>query len=835
MGKKGTRDMFLTARQKSENDFELGKKMIDTVDGMLRNNLDRIELINECWHLHAGKWPELAIRLGKDPVVMKDEAGNKIDLNLDDYITHHPKINNVTAYIMGHIITQPLIPIVKDFSSYGRSYREAKRRQNTRNYYTENLIQPIFELERQKYIQENNIQDPMALNPDEQNQMQLDLQKRMKNAIPRSVIDDMKRIRTPDESLRQTLLNYDIKAYEIEEKFIQGGEQAVVAYEEYYKVGRKGIKPTMDVLNAKWVNWHGSENTDYAEDGVMARYEEYLDVHDFITKYGRKIIDRPGFLNDIKEYFTEIPGYFRDGVRIGADDTQDYFMRETELDFVDLIGSNPDLIKNDWRTRAGQQDIAHVYRLLSTHRKIGWGIRDVYTVFKWTELMTYVQRRENGKIKEYIFSSDYDRNPTRDIVVKKYPINRVYHGNKIAERFYIGVEAVPWQFFGGIHNFEPKLTICGRRYSKMNGVDHNRTLISPSIQYQLRYNITASKLEDLEKKDLGPILMFNTSMRPHGWSEPEYTAQLLKQQVVPYTRNQTHNDPNAKDKPISVENTNSGDRKEYRELMDFWEREMYKACGLNRDTLGMANQYQSNALTQSNIAGSEKQLLPFYNKRRALKERVLNYFSNVSLMCFLEDYEKQELLLDEFAKQHLEVNEDDIRGNLTSIFIVDDFEESENLKIIRGHILSMFQAGMTATEIIDYYRVKSLGEMYDIAEISEIRRKEEEREKQEALMAQIQEENKGLKTAEEIRQMREDLREQRKAQVNLAMAEMESQINYNAVDVDKNKIHDSLQTAREKIIAEEKIAREDRESRERIEREKRAVEREKNRKITGSK
>lgn len=819
--------MFLTARQKSYNDFALAKKMIDTCDGMLRNNLDRILRINECWHLHSGKWPEMDVLLGKDPIVMKDEDGSGIDLNLNDFVVHHPKLNNVTAYIMGHIITQPLIPIVKDFSSYGRKYREEQRLQNIRNFYQQNIIQPTFEIERQKYMQETGIQDPMALNPDEQRQMELDLQKRLKNAIPRSVLDDLKRIKTPDEKIRQILLNYDIKAYELEEKFIQGGEQAVVSYEEYYKVGRRGVRPTFDVLNSKWVSWAASENCDYVEDGIMARYEEYLDVHDFIMKYGRQVIDKPGFLNDVKEYFTEIPGYFRDSAtgKGGNGGNDDYFIREKELDFVDALGKNPGLIKNDWRTNAGQQEIAHLYSTLSSHSKAGWGIRDSYVVFKWTETMTYVQREEEGKIKEYIFSSDYQRDPTKDIKFRKYPINRVYHGNKVAEKFYVGIEPVPWQFFGGHHDFSPKLTICGRRYSRVNGTDEDRTLISPAIQYQLRYNITASKLEELEKKDLGTILAFNTSMRAPGWSEPEFATQIIKGQVVPYTRNQTHNDPNSRDQPITaIDSGSSSQRKEYREGMSHWEREMYKACGLNLDTLGLANQYQSNALTQSNIAGSEKQLLPFYNKRRAVKERVLNYFSNVSMMCFLEDPDKQALLLDDFSRLHLQLNEDDIRANMTSIFIVDDYDEAENVKFIRNHILTMFQQGMSVKDIIDFFRAKSVGEMYDIAEIAEIRRREDENEKNESEMARIQEQNKGIKAAEEIRQMREDARERRKSQVNLAMAEMESNVNYNAADVDRDDIADSLETAREKIASEERIAREDRESKERIEREKRAVE-----------
>lgn len=813
MKEKNTRDMFLTARQKAANDHALTKKMIDTVDGMLRTSMRRINIINECWHLHSGSWPEMTAHLGKDELVLKEKDGDFVNLDLNDFIVHHPKINNVTSYIMGHIISQPLIGIVRDYSAHGRKEREQQQLQNIKDYYQQNVWAPTFQIEKQKYQQEYNIPDMMALTPDEQRQVELDLQKRMKSAIPRSVIDDLQRIKTPDEKIRQVLLDYDIKAYNIEEKFIQGGEQAVVSYEEYYKIGRIGVKPTIEALNSKWVTWAGSEHCEYSEDGIMAKYEQYLTPQDFIMRYGREVIDRPGFLNEIKKYITEIPGYHRD--TNGREGDNQMFV-EAERDFVDVIGANPNLIKHDWRLREGQQEIAHVYNLINQRCPAGWGFRDVYTVFKWTEAITYVQREENGKLNEYFFSADYERDRTKDKMVRKFAINRVYHGSKIANRFYTNVAPVEWQYFGGVRDFDSKLTICGRKYSKSNGTDEERTLISPAIQYQLRYNITASKLEELEKNDLGKIIAFNTSMRPEGWSPEEYVAQIIKGKRVPYSKNQTHNDKN--DKPLHIEDAGvSSETKEYRERMIHWEREMFKACGLNPDTLGYANQYQSNALTQSNITGSEKQLLPFHNKRRLVKERVLNYFNNLSLICFLEDKEKQEILLDEFSRLHLQLNADQIKGGLVWTYVVDDFDEAQNVKMIRAHILSMFQAGMSAKDIIAFFRAKSVGEMYDIAEVSEIRKRESDQEAHDSRMAEIEATNRGLQKQEEIREQMRNLREERRNQVLLESAKLNSDINYNAADVDRDNKSDALESKEEEMRTKERISDKDRASKERIE------------------
>lgn len=810
MAKNTVNDMFLTAKEKSANDFALGKEMIDAVDGMLRPSPKRVRRINENWHLHSGTWPEMADYLGEGVTVLDDNDSGGEPMNMNDFIVHHPKLNNVTNYIMGDIITQPLIPIVKDLSAYGRKYREETRLKKLKDYYYQSMYAPqsdmIAQQVRQEYMDKNGVTDPMALNPDEQKQMQMDLQSRLKEQIPRSIIDDLKKIKTPDEKIKQVLLEYDIKAYDIEEKFMLGGEQAVVAYEEYYRIGRRGVKPTMEVLNAKWVSWAGSENCDYSEDGDIANYRQYLTPHAFIAKYGREVIKKKGFMNEIEKYFTDVPGSFRAGIGGRRTENSPSFI-DGELDFVDMLGENPGLIKHDWRTLVGQQEIAGLYGALSSHHTAGRGIMESYNCFRWTENITYVQREEEGKINEYFFSADYRIDKTKDKMVRKFPISRVYHGTKVADRFYVGYGPVPWQFFGGIQDFEPKLTICGRKYSKSNGTEEDTTLMGPAIQYQLRYNITASKLEDLEKKDIGKITFWNTEMKPAGWDDRMYMEMMMKLGNVPYTDNQTGQSKDTK--PAFVIDAGSSSKMdEYRRSMEVWEREMYKQMRVNMDTIGQANQYQSNALTQSNIQGAAKQLLPFHNKRRLVKQRVLNYMCNLSMLCLLEDKEKQDMLLDDFSRLHLEVNAEDIKAHNTPIFIIDDYGEAQNVERIKAEILTMLQGGVSVSDVIDIMDSKSVPVMREIAQISEIKTRELRTEQHQQNMDEINAKNEGLMKAQELIEAKKDARDQRKNQVNLMLGEMNSMVMENAQDIDKNKIPDSLQRTKAEIASKEKLAAE---------------------------
>lgn len=812
--KKTINTMFLTAKQKAANDNELLKSMLDTCDSMLKISPARIRKINEFWHLHNARWPEMSDHLGMSNDVLSDIDGSGRMMNVNDFIIHHPKINNVSSYVLGEMITQPLIPIVRDFSARGRKFREQERLKKTLSYYNETFFAPQAEMIRQQYMQEAGITDMMSLNPDEQRQVQNELQARMKAQIPKSVFDDLKKVKTPDENIKQVLLAFDLKEYDIEEKFMLGAEQALIAYEEYYLFGRRGVTPTIKALNAKNVRWSGAEGCDYSQDGDVASVDSYLTTQAFIAKHGREVIKKKNFMKDMESYFTEIPGYFKDGA-ISRNAQETPLFIEAERDFVDALGENPDLIKNDWRTLIGQQEIAGLYGALSGFSRPGWGIKETYTCFKWSETISYVQREElddNNKkvINEYFFSADYEKDKSRDIMYRKFPIVRVYHGTKIANKFYAGLEAVPWQFFGRAKDFTPKLTIYGRRYADSNGNDEEQTWMGPGLQYQLRYNISASKLEELERRDFGSMVFWNTDLRPEHWSEEDYIDSMLKFGNTPYTGSKATPGRKGADAPAIVINSNSSAKmEEYRKSMDMWENDMYSALKVNRDALGLANPYQSNQQTQSNIQGASKQLLPFYNKRRLLKQRVLNDFSDLSLLSLIEDKEKQMLILDDFSRAHIVANADDIKANDTCVFIVDDWDEAQNAKNIKAQAVSILQqTGASLLTFIETMDAKSVQEMKEIASDNEIKVKEETEAAHAQRMAELQAQEKALAAAEKYKADRADALAQRKGQVDLMLGEMDSMTMENAADVDKDKIADSIQRAMLEIASQEKIARE---------------------------
>lgn len=814
-----SRSPFTSNKDKVKNNKQLAKDVLLYYAAGFQPNAERVALINENWHLKEGVWPEMDTILANKDYVMRvvtedGDTESAMSLSNGANIGHYPKINTITRNLIDTVAAPPLVAIAKDYSMYGRKYREEKTVEAIKEHYYNTLFKPREDAVKSQYLQENNIQDVFSLSPEEQNQVENDLRKRIKEAIPKSMMEDLKKIRTPDEKIKQVLINNDRREYGMDNMLREGAEMAIMSNSEYYKIGKNGNKPTIELLDSKYVTWIGSSSTLYSHKGSMAKHTRYLTPHEVIKKYGREVMSNKKFIAELSGKFDEIPGY--SGWNHNHGDSSSGLFVNLEYDFLDMIDRNPNLIQNDWRTQAGQDDIKNVYRLLSQSWQPGYGIREDYVTWKWTEMIKQVIRREaDGTFKEYYLGDWYVFSPEKgDVEIRNFPINKVWHGTVLGNDLIVGLEAVDWVYHKWEDIFDPNLTIVGTNYGKSIGYESTKTIICPAKRYQLSYNIAKSKNEEIEAAETGPISMFNLGMRPQGWSEEDYAKMIFSSKRVPFSTERNSRDVGGA--PVIQTNHSSSeiDRREAR--LDRIEREMYESVGLNKDAMGQSSQYASNALAQNNIAGANKQMSQLLERRRNLKEQLLDFFCSHSMICLLDDPEKQSVLLDDFSRVHVTVNEEQIRGNVTNVFIVEDYEEAALQKEIRMHVLAMLQNGYSIKDIIAVLKSKSTAEMEEIAEISEMNRQEIEARNNEVAAEQMKIQSDIKMAVEQMKQDMENLRAENKNKANIQMAELNSKTMLYAADVDGDNKSDALTRAEMEI-----------KSREKIEMEKLAVQREK--------
>ena len=126
--------MFQTEKERTKNDNEKLKRLVEYYDMTLPYNKEELENDEENRSIHRGEWPQLANYQAK-PLSFtektKDRDGRTVtnteEIDLTMPISHCPVQNIVTNNIMGSIIAHPLRPVVKDYSMTGRKYREEQK------------------------------------------------------------------------------------------------------------------------------------------------------------------------------------------------------------------------------------------------------------------------------------------------------------------------------------------------------------------------------------------------------------------------------------------------------------------------------------------------------------------------------------------------------------------------------------------------------------------------------------------------------------------------------------------------------------------------------------
>ena len=801
--------MFQTEKERTKNDNEKLKRLVEYYDMTLPYNKEELENDEENRSIHRGEWPQLANYQAK-PLSFtektKDRDGRTVtnteEIDLTMPISHCPVQNIVTNNIMGSIIAHPLRPVVKDYSMTGRKYREEQQIEILRTNYYEKIYEPHAQKIRSQYYQEIGVTDPFQLSPEEQRQVESDLQQRLKSGIPREIMEDLQRVSTPDEIIRQVLLDNDIVEHKIRSKFISGGETALVNAKEAYKMVKFNGQPDIEVLDNRFLRVLKSRQEEWFQNGSAATYVRYLTPSELITRHGSAVLVDKTFFGDLKSQFTDLHNQDAYGQWGGHGN-----MERVDLDFVDAVGAGYNV--GDWRSRSGQERIKGLYQELSMHHRYDNGIREVYSVFKVSETIKHLSRKDtDGVIRSYYLSSDYVMSKEKgDLKVTVYPINRVYHGYKVGTKTFTGLGPVEWQFNSVNDVFNPQLTIFGTEFGKQLGDTKKRSIIDNGKQYALKLNISATKLEELEKSDHGRIMAMDISSKPDGISVGEWYRSIYQGKSFIYSRYGTQANANsrAQDAVDSVDLSGSSSMQHYLSSIEIWEQKIYKSMGSNPYALGNASEYASNALAQNQAASSDQQLAVFHERRRELKEMVLNYFSDLSLECLFDDEEKKATLFDDFTKLHIETNYSHLKGAKVRTKIVDDYGELKRVEAIQAQILAFVQNGGSLEDIIGIMEASTVSEMKQIAKIAGMRAKEAAAAQNQATADQIKSQ---MAIQQQLLEIKSSLKMQEDAANNATKtrnAEIQATTLLQANDVNKNNQNDAYEKSQEETAFKLKV------------------------------
>jgi len=796
-------DLTVSEHKKRKNDYDWAKYMMDYFMTFDNKSPEDLEKYDERWELHRGSWSKL--EKYEEDLSFKYEGQEYGIKGLK--MRHFPIINRVSMNILGGIISNPLITMVKDFSPKSKNYRERQKLEFAQNYAYDKLVKPRIQKIQQEFLQEIGEEAVENATPEQQQAIQQELGNRIDSLVPEDLKMAIDTQLSPEERIGQKFLEHFVKEEKVNEKFSLGAEDAVVNAEEYYRINIINGKPRMEVLNSKYVDFGGSEHVEFCEDATYAKYEQYLTPQDVIQKYGKHLVKK-----DIKELETLFNNFTSGGYNRSQEQWEN-------LSLTEYMADNPaieDFIRSSGvYTKEGQDKLKYLYAKVGglgggNHRNTTyWGIRETYVTWKWLRHMKMVTRVINGKEVEVFKDHHYKKNASKgDIKIKEIMVPQVWHGVTLGETgsdLKIMVEPFPYQYNSLKDPFDVKLPIFGCKFNTHRNNTKNISFIDLGMPFQFEYNSLKRDWEKFRRTNIGKVLLGTVNMIPDNMSPGDFYGMLQNLKLGLVSDKYEGKQGRGLEGLKGVDLSQGQEMLEVLKDMEMVKEDMYEAMYFNKHKLGQGGQYSTATQTQVNVQAVDAQLSKFHDKRRQIKERVLLFALNLTIAAYHDDDDKKAQVLDDMSIAYLETNYEFLSITEWAVHVVDDYKESRRLEQVRMQIQAFIQNGATTKDIIAIMRASSLSELQEIAERIDKKKEEQVNKQRQHESSMIDKQNQYAQKLAEFQQNKEDVRKQAELDASIKRAELSAQQMERAADINQNNIADSTENARAKLSAEERM------------------------------
>lgn len=780
----------LSYREKTANDYELAKEAAEYYASFCDESKE--DRYHENFDIHRGAWKAIEnLSPGFNMII----DGERVEVN-GGPLRHIPVQNQVSQAIVGEAIMTPLIPIIRDISSNAVNHRERVMANRVKQFFVDQFVTPPLNAFRIEFFKTN----PNA-SPEELQEAETNAQKETINSLPEEIRDSLDAHKMPDELLAQKILERIILDQNVKEKIDMGADYAVVVGEEYYHTRILNGQPSLKLINGKNLEWGGSEGIIWTHEGEFAKYDEYLSFQEVVSDFGAQIKWKD--INDIAGLFSAIPN-----TAAGL-----YEPTETDMEITDLIHDNPQFndptspLYINPTTTDGTQKMMSLYRMLGHMRDKNYAIKHTYVCWRWTRKAKAVTRLRDNKEVEEIEDEHYVKNPALgDIKVKWILLEQVWETDIINDEYYLNIGPVKYQYQNIGDYRKPWLPIIGLKYNTFHNNAKNASFIDLGKPAQFKLNLVHKKLEEYEATDYGVLLGILPSLKPDNQSWTQFFTSAFQKKV--FLMNKKFEGYNVNDKsPFEkIDLSRQIDIESTIRKAEYYENQIIKQMLYNPVKFGQIGQYSTNQNAALSMQGADRQMVSFMNKRRLLKQKLLTQLLNLGIIAFRDNDYLKELLFDDLQKAYLDLNVEPFAASSLGLYIVDDFEDTENVKQMKSYGLTFMQNGGSPKDISAIISAKSMQEINEVLDKAEKRMQENLRNQQahEAEIAQM-----NAKAQENALKMKMEFdfnMNERNNQTKLKMADINAEINRRGSDVDQNAMNDSLQKTILEIASNERIA-----------------------------
>ena len=680
-----------------------------------------------------------------------------------DFNIIRPKID----LLIGEETKRPLNFRVVRTSQQATSEMQEKEKQLLMQYIEATILGNMSEEEQQQY--QEQLQSGEIMPPE---------------AIARYMDKDYKDI---VENTAYHTLTYLREKLNMDNEFIKGWKDALIAGQEIYYVGVLNAEPYMERVNPMCFSYDKSPDLEFIEDGAWCCRKMRMPITDVYDRYFDKLEEKD--ISKLEEMITGRPGH-----DMGEHSPVDNF-KGIQLHFYD----NP------------------LYDTDGSHSINVWHV--CWKSFKKIYYVTTTD--ESGNTQIDIVDETYVPAGTEENIQQDWIIE-VWEGYRAGNDLYFGIQPVEYQHVSIDNPNSQKLPYCGAIYSNTNS--RSRSLVSILKPLQYMYIVLWYRLELAIARDKGKIVNMDITQIPKSMNiTPDrwmhYLSSVGVNFINPYEEG--WNVPGREGgKPASFNQITALDLTmgqviaEYIQLMDKIEQLAGTISGITEQRQGAISTSELVGNVERSVVQSSHITEPLFWVHNQVKRHVMNMLLNTAKGAW-EETGKQKLqyIFDNGERAFIDISKRFYYEDM-DVFVSDTSKDLENIQKLQQLIQPAMQNGaslLEAAEILtnDNFNIlkQKLKDMQTRQEQIQQQAQEQEAENQ----RQLQEMQNQAKEQElMLQEAQMDLQRYQIDQDNatkIAVAEISAYRGTENKDVDMNGIADPIEIGKQAL--EEQKMRED--------------------------
>lgn len=556
----------------------------------------------------------------------------------------------------------------------------------------------------------------------------------------------------------------------IDNEFIKGWKDALIAGTEIYYVGVLNDEPYIERVNPLYFSYDKSPDLEYIEDGSWCCRRMRLPVAEIYDRYYDKLTEKD--LNKLNEMLTGTPMNDRG-----------------EKDPVDNFNSIQ----------------MHIYDNPVYDQKSRYCINVWHCCWKSFKKIYYVTTLdEAGQPQVTIVDETYKKVGT-ELSVETDWIVEVWEGYRAGSDLYFGIQPIEYQHISIDNPNSQKLPYCGCIYSNTNS--RPRSLVSILKPLQYMYIVLWYRLELAIARDKGKVINMDITQIPKSMNiTPDrwmhYLSSVGVNFINPYEEGwniagREGGKPATFNQITSLDLTMSNVIAEYIQLMDKIEILAGTISGITTQRQGEISTSELVGNVERSVVQSSHITEPLFWAHNQCKRHVLNMLLNTAKGAWEQTGKKKlSYIFDNGERAYLDIADKFYYEDM-DVFVSDTSKDLENIRKLQQLIQPAMQNGaslLEAAEILtnDNFNIikQKLQEMQKRQE-DQIKQQQEAEQNTQMQLQQMQNEQREQELMlEEAKMDLERYKIDADNQTKIAVAEISTYRGTEEKDVDNNGIPD---------------------------------------------